>query len=131
MLGADRDRCRRAGGDVMSTDKELLELAAKAAGIDLDYRRSSNAFYFDDPETGREQWCPLDDDGQALRLAVKLQLTVCNEHVSSGVAYCIHEYDACPEVRSGIGEDEVIEADYAATRRAIVLAAAEIGKAMP
>ncbi|BCD83606.1 hypothetical protein PSm6_00130 [Pseudomonas solani] len=113
-------------------DIELLELAARAAGfIELRFdpdgrvraRKSSGV---------AEAWDPLVDDGDALRLAVRLQLTVCNEHVTAGVTYCVGALGdiTYPEVRSGNSEADVVPDDYAATRRAIVLAAAEIGKAM-
>ena len=58
------------------TDKELLEAAAKAAGIEYDFCR---------PELGGCKvrkgltsgwWSPLTDDGDALRLAVKLEMLV-------------------------------------------------------
>ncbi|MBU9262018.1 hypothetical protein KTD13_16805 [Burkholderia multivorans] len=106
------------------TDKELLELAAKAAGIYA--RRLPHAWpdRFDD-----DQWNPLSDDGDALRLAVRLQLIVANEHLLAGCAYCTDADDTnFPTVRSGANEAGLIPDDYAATRRAIVLAAAEIGK---
>lgn len=55
----------------MSTDRELLELelAAKAAGYEIEWVRNSGCHYRCEEEIGREQWCPLDDDGDALRLA--------------------------------------------------------------
>ena len=103
------------------TDKELLELAAKAAGVD--HRRLPDAWpdRFDD-----DQWNPLIDDGDALRLAVKLNIVVweCNQ------------YDrAMAEARYGEARGEywefVGEDSYAATRRCITRAAAAIGEAMP
>lgn len=105
----------------MSADRELLELAAKAAGIELDYRRGSDAYYYDDPETGREEWHPHQNDGQALRLAVKLglELTLWGSAVQvqkRGVAF----------TEESVGDDRA-----AATRRAIVRVAAEIGRATP
>lgn len=123
------------------TDRELLELAAKAAGIEYGADRTECGISLTD-KNGRHpyfpKWNPLTDDGDALRLAVKLQLTVCNEHLSAGVAYCTRQKpgngideDTYPEVRSGMNESELIAEDYAATRRAIVRAAAEIGRAMP
>lgn len=57
-------------------DHELLRLSAKAIEFDLEYRRGSDAFYYDDPDSGREQWHPLSDDSQAIRLAVVLQLSI-------------------------------------------------------
>jgi len=100
------------------TDKELLELAAKAAGVD--HRRLPDAWpdRFDD-----DQWNPLIDDGDALRLAVKLNLLV---HCET-LAYT-HAMQEDIHVTEHIGND--LKGDiYAATRRAITRAAAEIGKA--
>lgn len=97
------------------TDLELLEYAAKAAGIAI--RRGntyqSDTFFVDAPRpdgvfTGRE-WNPITDDGDALRLAVKLGVPASY----NGADYAAANKDP-----------------YAATRRAIVRAAAEIGKAM-
>ena len=106
------------------TDRELLELAAKSVGIRW---FEDCAMWVGNCRTG---WNPLLDDGDALRLAVKLQLTVCNDQVASGYAYCTNrdEDDKFPAVHSGKNEDEVIAEDYAATRRAIVRAAARIGE---
>ena len=108
------------------SDRELLELAAKAAGYDTIIEMYGfNDFGeplldANDPPT---VWNPLTDDGDALRLAVKLQIIV-------------GKYDDYANA-GGIANDVDIvvwaheEKDpYAATRRAIVRAAAEIGKAM-
>ena len=51
-----------------SSDKELLTLAAKAAGVG--YADKDGKFIPFVPET----WNPLTDDGDALRLAVKLRI---------------------------------------------------------
>jgi|LakMenEpi03Aug12_release.lakeMendotaPanAssembly.Ray.scaffolds.fasta_scaffold1599014_1 hypothetical protein len=96
-------------------DRELLELAAKAA----EYPIHSDAMFVKaggGTETlymGKNgpAWNPLTDDGDALRLAVKLNLW---EAVRDGHQHLDSDGD-----------------HYAATRRAIVRAAAEIGKAMP
>ncbi len=109
-------------------DRELLELAAKAASLNIK-AQSVNA---DDRWIGlivgekhtREKkfWNPLTDDGDAFRLAVKLWLTI-DCHLSF------------VEVRrQNVQKDIVIHEKhdnkdpYAATRRAIVRAAAEIGR---
>ena len=87
-------------------DRELLELAAKAAGY--------WAAEFNCPANlPRPDWNPLTDDGDALRLAVKLDLIV-----TIGAA------------RDCDGRLSLDNSDdpYAATRRAIVRAAAEIGR---
>jgi hypothetical protein len=102
-------------------DRELLELAAKAAGYQVEWVKNSGCYYRCEEEIGREQWDPLEDDGDALRLAVKLRITprVHLQGYSVAVtAQCI--VDSYTEI---CGDDEM-----AATRRAIVRAAAEIGK---
>lgn len=109
----------------MNNDRELLKQAAKASGIDGIYTE-----YVCDGETRGVifnklvPWNPLEDDGDALRLAVKLKLLVviCGDYVET-------IWDGCMRVEYGgpikleLGDDP-----YAATRRAIVRAAAEIGK---
>ena len=55
------------------TDRELLALAAKAAGIQ--YTISENGAFLIAPYTNplaKVSWNPLQSDGDALRLAVKL-----------------------------------------------------------
>lgn len=100
----------------MKTDRELLELAAKAAGYSLCVR-NDGAVSVD----MLSEWNPLTDDGDALRLAVKLHMTVrCymgNTCAQIGVPGKPNAY-----------VDEIDrDAPLAATRRAIVRAAAEIG----
>jgi hypothetical protein len=104
------------------TDKELLELAAKAAGLprrswDYEWCRSHGHMV-----TFSDMWNPLTDDGDALRLAVKLKIDV--KHYDD---YVVGWFDG-----GYIGTGKIMyEGDaYAATRRAITRAAAEIGKAM-
>ena len=67
---------------------------------------------------GENHWNPLRHNGQALRLAVKLRMDIV--HFESGVRADVTSYDDCHEDN---GSDP-----YAATRRAIVRAAAEIGR---
>jgi hypothetical protein len=108
----------------MMTDHELLQLSAKAVGFELEYRRGSDAFYYDDPDSGREQWQPLSDDGQAVRLAVELQLSIL---WFTNLQYVMVE-------RRGFGENIgwTDEADRAgALRRAITIVAAQIGTTHP
>lgn len=104
------------------TDRELLELAAKAAGIGVRWDTWANApMVLSDNGIDTSTWDPLTDDGDALRLAVKLQMEI-----------AIFE-DECHTRCIEHGQREwcdVIGEPYAATRRAIVRAAAEIGKAM-
>lgn len=118
------------------TDKELLELAAKAAGI----KGRSDSFGFVTMEAGYDAdplyWRPLTDDGDALRLAVKLVLHVdVNEFGTLVFAHeslsgCNFGLDAFGEEQPCMSfREEYGACPYAATRRAIVRAAAEIGRA--
>lgn len=138
------------------TDKELLELAAKAYGIELGLFPDGNSGFWefdwngawwtlyvdvDHPaikmpeHCGKEftqtynnyvrcwEWSPLTDDGDALRLAVALEFRIathCNQN-----QVCVEDiYGRCPAQILDFGNDK-----YAATRRAIVMTAAEIAKA--
>lgn len=99
------------------TDRELLEKAARAAGLYSQGDETSRYGHFmglsirgDDNPSGY-CWNPLTDDGDALRLAVKLRMT---PHIDSNSTEC----SDCFEVHSGD--------PYAATRRAIVRAAAAL-----
>jgi hypothetical protein len=104
------------------TDRELLEAAAKAAGIELrDWYDSAQAFNLALSHS-RSWWNPLTDDGDALRLAVKLRLRVKPPNVDTATVFCV-EGDVLLSAVVSRGEH------YAATRRAIVRAAAEIGRA--
>lgn len=93
-------------------DRELLEYAAKAAGLTLYWH---NGVSFFRPELDwHDAWNPLTDDGDALRLAVKLKFGVDIEQ----------DYTAV------LSRDKITCIIARSTRRAIVRAAAEIGKAM-
>ena len=84
------------------TDRELLEAAAKAAGHDLNW--SGTDCWLSEEGESVKHWSPLTDDGDALRLAVKLKMIVdCDDEPSN------------PD-------------RYAAARRAIVRAAAALAK---
>ena len=95
------------------TDRELLELAAKAAGYEWGYEDTGALFVFV-PQA--REWNPLTDDGDALRLAVKLEINIC-----FGANYVIANDVQNPTVNNA-------NDPYAATRRAIVRAAAEMAK---
>lgn len=108
------------------TDRELLELAAKAAGMELDYtiRPDKKAFYHSERNAlalvDGGWFAPLTDDGDALRLAVKLGLVVDCSRPSAGEPWKQH----------AIWLDETMS-NAELTRRAIVRAAAAIGRQMP
>lgn len=109
------------------TDRELLEYAAKAAGIDVESCGKNIILRQTLCSTRRmgSIWNPLTDDGDALRLAVKLGLNIMQQPESE------YNFPWVCVAGTDIEVDENYENDkYAATRRAIVRAAAEIGKAM-
>ena len=106
-------------------DRELLELAAKAAGIKHpggDHCVNGPAIW--DIER-LKWWRPLTDDGDALRLTILLGINIeieirqvgftCASAIDYSSAVLIECHDNSPA---------------AATRRAIVRAAAEIGRQM-
>ena len=106
----------------MKNDRELLELAAKASG-ELTASWYGNDAYFDGVLS---RWNPLESDGDALRLAVKLRLTVSWDRFDD------EDYATATPPRTHQGYDCMVSQDpYAATRRAITRAAAAIGEAMP
>ena len=130
----------------MSTDRELLELAAKAAGFGApgsgrtiwtlsEYPKRSGRHgalwnYVGNMDTA-ELWNPLADDGDALRLAVDLDLAIVpypiyNKKKHSVLVQKKNLDESRFEKMELQGDDP-----RAATRRAIVRVAAEIGKAMP
>jgi hypothetical protein len=114
------------------TDKELLELAAKAIGEKCD-QLGANAFGLYKPKEGYMQpyieWNPLTDDGDALRLAVKLGLSISAANPAFIEVAIFKDGEAHLLFRDGTMDSGWNEDPYAATRRAIVRAAAEIGKA--
>ena len=116
------DAAARAMHKVM-TDRELLELAAKAAGIDYAHiDRHGAILYSEHPRN----WNPLTDDGAAFRLAVKLRLDIGFEKLHT-VSVWVDPLDKwiTEYCNDGMGAD-ISEK----TRRAIVRAAAEIGRNM-
>jgi len=110
------------------TDKALLELAAKAAGIELLFEemKDGSIYYYYKIPGDTQGWNPLNSDSDALRLAVKLEIDVNFNDVKKRV-WAEPQYINEPPypVHEGYGDDP-----YAATRRAVVRAAAEIGRGM-
>ena len=111
------------------TDKELLELAAKAAGYPRTKWDEHGWFYVCGLEgewlgpSDFELWNPLTDDGDALRLAVKLGLFI---QINSGSATAWKWRGENWYEQASDNADDM----SATTRRAIVRAAAEIGRDM-
>lgn len=101
------------------TDIELLEMAAKAAGIEIEWDESLDCWVMPNDEDGWfsvVRWNPLDNSAQALNLAVKLRIDILIRGIETLVPF-----RDLRGVKHG-------ENPYAATRRAIVETAAEIGK---
>ena len=103
------------------SDRELLESAAKAAGYKLERFISAVYPYPTVYTVNGKPWNPLTDDGDALRLAVKLGIGVIQW--TNGVSATNGPIGL--ECGEPWGSDPC-----AATRRAIVRAAAEIGRQM-
>lgn len=108
-------------------DRELLEKAANAAGIEFGLKRSTPltpALYIG-PSGG--WWNPLADDGDALRLAVRLGLDF-YEGDDDGRAAYVGYYESTGNTRRqrfAVERHDAHPDAFAATRRAIVRAAAE------
>lgn len=109
---------------------ELLEMAAKAAGIKhvdyegVGYDGSSGLCIVGEHGQHLHGWNPLSDDADALRLAVKLGI---------GIEF-YPDHDSVRAIildNSGQATECSAEMDVHGTRYAIVRVAAEIGKAMP
>lgn len=117
------------------TDRELLEKAARAYwGDEIDnecsirWLEEDQAIGFthgdNQDHNGEDRelvWNPLTDDGDALRLAVKMRFEISLSHDGRDRVFA--------EVKGRIccGEDSSVD-PYAATRRAIVRAAAQMDK---
>ena len=93
------------------TDRELLEDAAKAAGIEVWW--NGRTCFVLKTKVATHEWNPLTFDADALRLAVRVPRSAVIEEVWVTERTSIAEWERDP---------------YAATRRAIVRAAAEIGR---
>jgi hypothetical protein len=103
------------------TDRELLERAAKVAGRRVYWRDGGLV----DAGTGiHTTWNPLTNDGEALRLAVMLDISI-----RQRFAMVTAEYPWIEGICTRKTLCEGVLDDYcAATRRAIVRAADEIGR---
>lgn len=104
-----------------SNDTELLAAAAKATGIVIEYDEVSGLHWLENKYTAL-WWNPLHHDGDALRLAVNL-----------GIEYGFG-FNSDDSIQRVIIDDDLhvmVENNdpYAATRRAIVRAAAEMERA--
>lgn len=110
------------------TDRELLELAAKAAGYDLHIwgaKGSENVAIMNLPNSPR--WNPLTDDGDAFRLAAQLRAEI--EHNYPMDNHLWISVNTWPHQQVFLEFDtEDQRAEF--TRRAIVMVAAKIGETL-
>lgn len=99
-------------------DRELLELAARASGYKLSWSYDNHCCWINEMRHNFDvTWNPLTDDGDALRLAASLEMDL--RFIGSGAIARAHfENSIWPKIKDD---------DY---KRAIVRAAAEIGKSM-
>jgi hypothetical protein len=102
----------------MSTDRELLELAGKAAGYHL-CTRNDGAVSID----MINEWNPRTSDSDSRRLQVALSIVLFFDGLG---AYCNHSQTRQVSVYFTEAPDH-----YDAARLAVLRAAAEIGRAMP
>lgn len=117
----------------MTTDRELLEWAAKAAGIPVRWNESPPCTVMTDDFGDAGFWNPLVDDGDALRTAVKLRIELDHSHAQDQHRYVCASRRGCEMMYAPVSAVEEIEDEgqtLAATRRAIVRAAASIGQQM-
>ena len=121
------------------SDRALLEMAAKAAGVAVVRSRLHDPACQDflirgsvrNPSQDLGPWNPLADDGDALRLAVKLYIGVRphgpDHWQQPSVAVALWDFgDKSGRVTVEHGDDP-----QRATRRAITRAAAAVWEAMP
>ena len=109
------------------SDRELLELAAKAAGHMIRIEDDEDIYVRVGKKPFRwAYWNPRDDDGDALRLAVKLHINIEIWDTDNLIRTNIH----IKNLGHGNFQERYTTDPYAATRRAITRAAAEIGRNM-
>jgi hypothetical protein len=106
------------------TDRELLEAAAKAAGELYTEPAPEGGLYL----SNSVYWNPLTNDGDALRLAVELGLFISHSTHKPGETSYGFVGIAWYGQRVEFESEKFTDDPYAATRRAIVRAAVEIGK---
>ena len=95
-------------------DRKLLELAAKAVGVNV-WTDADGNYYTEGFGIAEQHWNPLTDDGDALRLTLKLRLRI--------------DYVGAQPMVDGVMRSGMDAAESA--RRSIVRAAAAIGEQMP
>ena len=100
--------------------RELLEAAARAAGIEIEWDARGCFEVVDGISGNDETWAPIEDDGDALRLAIDLRM-----QIEIGIDGCRIYLSTSEKPIAGCSYSEVRDL-YAATRLAVVRAAAAI-----
>lgn len=103
------------------TDREMLEFAAKAMGLSI-HEAHDDYLYIVVPSSMQiVMWAPRDDDGDAFRLMVALNMTVAPDRDKSRMAAWAS--------LAGYAYSEIVDGDAcAALRLAITKVAAKIGR---
>lgn len=108
-------------------DQQLLALAAKAAGVVAKWNDFfgcyTTTWHGPGGQTLPQRWNPLTDDGDALRRAVALRMDI---EFAPQATWLGTKINAPVPMTMELHSNDAM----AATRRAIVRAAAEIGRAM-
>lgn len=112
------------------TDREMLDLAAKAAGYKIDGFASKyiaqgvgeDDYLVINDSGGHSVWRPLTDDGDAFRLAIKLNIGVNAGVFMPYVTYVVNNY-----ARQINGPTCTYDEEIPIIRRLIVEAAVKIG----
>lgn len=124
------------------SDNELIEFAAKAVGIKGEWMRdtafiqdrySFNVPYDNHGVMTSVEWNPLREDSDAMRLAINLGMNLMMLPASLKNGFCtvgVGFSNDSGNPRITISENYNL-GPYKAVRRAIVRAAAEIGRKMP
>lgn len=110
----------------MKTDRELLELAARTIGVEGVFDENTGDIW---RGTGSISWNPLKYDGDALRLAVGLNLSVCFTLGAANAPWGTAMVGYSPWEKSApIAAERYANTSekLAATRRAITRAAAQM-----
>lgn len=114
--------------------RKLLELAAKAAEMSGQWDEKDDGWFISNDEGGwlsYIRWDPLENNAQAFKLMVKLNLYIFHRWTYAPGEDTPYANVVVNNAEQTVPSGEIKGSDpYAATRRAIVRAAAEIGKGM-
>lgn len=115
-------------------DRELIVLAGHAAGKDIfydDFHDGAPCYYAEDIDCNI-MWNPLEDDGDAFGLAVALHMDINSYPCTQEIGAVQHKHNKiCDGNQHRMFEKTWQQDAFSATRRAIVRAAAEIGRTKP